>query len=219
MTSDGRRLSSARLATIAGALVVVPGLLIGGRLLLEEKDVAQGAALDNTDGGAIVQPLPPDTPLSLGIVTITNQSRNPIELVSARLLRLDPDLQLLGFSVLPTGPNAYGMNPPITWLEWPLRGAVPLRDYPPIPPAPDDHEQAVVMFGLAVKPEGAGKAVGIEVTYRQNGKLRKQVFEDQVYVCWVPTKDDGDCPGVDESRYSNVFGDFEDEVKVRKKRS
>jgi hypothetical protein len=64
-----------------------------------------------------------------------------------------------------------------------------------------------------VKPQSAGKAVGIELTYREQGKLRKQVFEDQVYVCWVPALKDADCPGVDDSKYSDVFGDFEDEVK------
>lgn len=73
------------------------------------------------------------------------------------------------------------------------------------------------MFGLRVKPHGAGKAVGIEVTYRQDGKLRKQVFEDQVYVCWVPQLEGADCPGVDDSSYSNVFGDFEDEVRMGKR--
>lgn len=209
--TDHRRLSGRRLILIAGAIMAAGAVPVIGRALLEN-GVAMGTALDNTDGGAILQPLPPDTPLSLGIVSITNQSREQIELVSARLMRLDPDLELLGFSVLPTGPNAYGMNPPITWLEWPLQGAVPLSDYPPIPPAPKDEEQAVVMFGLRVKHQGAGKAVGIEVTYRQDGNLRKQVFEDQVYVCWVPTKADGDCPGIDDSRYSDVFGDFDDEV-------
>lgn len=70
------------------------------------------------------------------------------------------------------------------------------------------------MFGLSVTPQGAGKAVGIEVTYRQGGQLRKQVFEDQVYVCWVPSVKEGDCPGVNSSKYSDVFGDFEDEVKA-----
>lgn len=189
------------------------------RAFLDGHGLRTGSALEDGSGGAILQPLPPGTPLSLGIVNITNRSRQTIELFSARLLRLDPDLELLGFSVLPTGPNAYGANPPLTWLEWPLRGAVPLADYPPIPPAPDDHEQAVVMFGLSVKNQGAGKAVGIEVTYRQAGKLRKQVFEDQVYVCWVPQFKDPDCPGVDDSSYSDVFGDFEDEVKARKKSS
>lgn len=204
-----RRLTR-RLALGAGVLVAaLVGL--GARALLEERGIPTGSALENSGGGGILQPLPPDTPLSLGLASITNRSRDPIQLVEARLLRLDPDLELLGFSVLPTGPNDYGSNPPITWLEYPLKGAVPLPDYPPIPPAPDGQEQAVVMFGLRVKPQGAGKAVGIEVTYREKGSLRKQVFEDQVYVCWVPQLKDADCPGPENSL--DFFGDYEDEVK------
>jgi hypothetical protein len=68
-----------------------------------------------------------------------------------------------------------------------------------------------VVFALRVKPNGAGKAVGVEVQYREGGKLRKQVFRQQVYVCWVPTLKDADCPGVKDEM--DVFGDFEDEVK------
>lgn len=206
-------MSIRRVALLSAGLAVTTVAMVGVRAIRNGGGESEGTALDNTDGGAILQPLPPDTPLALGIVSLTNQGADPIELVKARLLRLDPDLELLGFSVLPTGPNAYGTNPPLTWLEYPLQGAVALDDYPPVPPAPDDQEQAVVMFGLRVKPHGAGKAVGIEVTYRQAGKLRKQVFQDQVYVCWVPAKEDRDCPGVDDSKYSDVFGDFEEEVK------
>jgi hypothetical protein len=199
--------------------VVVAAVWTVGPALLG-RGMRTGTALDAPKGGAIMQPLPPDTPLSLGIVYIRNTSHDAIQLVKARLLRLDPDLELLGFGVLPMGPGPYGMNPPITWLEYPLPGQVALKDYPPIPPANGDEDQAKVMFGLRVKPQGAGKAVGIEVTYRQKGRLRKQVFENQVYVCWVPSfKDDTDCPGVDGSRYSDVFGDFEDEVKGSKRPS
>jgi hypothetical protein len=198
---------------MGGTMAAAALAIVGGRALLPEGGAAMGSALDNPGGGAILQPLAPGTSLAVGVVYVRNASDQPIELVSARLLRLDPDVELLGFGVLPMGPGPYGSNPPITWLEYPLPGQVPLADYPPVPPAPDEHEQAKIMFGLRVKPHGAGKAVGIEVTYRQGGKLRKQVFEDQVYVCWVPTKEDGDCPGVDDSSYSDVFGDFEDEVK------
>lgn len=212
-----RRFSLRRVALIGGAAIVLSVSVLGTRALLVNRGVRPGSALDNPGGGAILQPLPPDTPLAVGTVSITNKGRHPIDLVRARLLRLDPDLDLLGFAVLPTGPNAYGMNPPLTWLEWPLKGAVPLQDYPAIPPAADEHEQATVMFGLAVTPRSAGKAVGIELTYREQGKLRKQVFEDQVYVCWVPSLKDADCPGVDDSKYSDVFGDFEDEVKARER--
>lgn len=214
-----RQLSLRRVALIVGVIVIAAVVPLAGRALLGGQEVANGSALDNPGGGAIVQPLPPDTPLAVGVVYIRNRSSDPIELVDARLLRVDPEIEPLGFGVLPMGPGPYGSNPPITWLDYPLPGQVALRDYPPVSPAKDDYEQAKVMFGLRVKPHGAGKAVGIEVRYRQDGKLRRQVFEDQVYVCWVPSKEDGDCPGVDESRYSDVFGDFKDEVKVDKRRS
>jgi Arc/MetJ family transcription regulator len=83
------------------------------------------SALSNDGGGGVLQPLPPDTPLSLGIVVTRNLSDRPVELVGARLLRLDPDLELLGFSALPERPDAQGKLPPITALEHPLPGAVP----------------------------------------------------------------------------------------------
>ena len=213
-----RRFSPVRLgAVLAGALLV--GAVWGAGQALIGRGTTTGTALDAPGGGAILQPLPPDTPLAVGIVYIRNLSDAPVQLVGARLLRLDPDVELLGFGVLPMGPGPYGMNPPITWLEYPLPGQVPLAKYPPVPPAKGEEDQAKVMFGLRVKPQGAGKAVGIEVTYRQKGRLRKQVFKDQVYVCWVPSSKDTDCPGVDGSRYSDVFGDFEDEVKGGRARS
>ena len=186
-------------------------LLLVTRLVLDEDGIPTGSALDNKGEGGILQPLPPDTPLALGIVYIENESNDPIELVNARLLRLDPDLELLGFGVLPMGPGPYGSNPPITWMEYPLPGQIPLPEYPPVPPGEGDDAQAKVMFGLRVKPQGAGKAVGVEVTYRQEGRLRKQVFAEQVYVCWVPKLEGADCPGPKDT--SDFFGDYEDEVK------
>jgi hypothetical protein len=193
-------------------VVVAVLLFLATRFDFGRGGVSRGSALDSEGGGGILQPLPANTPLALGIVQIENESDDPIELESARLLRLDPDLELLGFGVLPMGPGPYGSNPPITWMEYPLPGQVPLAEYPPVPPAQDDDPQAAVMFGLRVKPQGAGKAVGIEVTYRQKGKLRKQEFEEQVYVCWVPSLSDGsDCPG--PKRPFDFFGDYEDEVK------
>lgn len=80
---------------------------------------------------------------------------------------------------------------------------MPLAAYPPLPPAPDEHPRVAVMFALKVKPGGAGKAVGVEVRYRQDGKLFKQVFRQQVYACSVPSLTDE----------MDVFGEFEDEVK------
>lgn len=217
MGSQGRRFSLRRVAMITAGVVIALTVPAAGWRLLSHRGVATGSALHNPGGGAILQPLPPDTPLAVGVVYIRNQSDEAIELEGARLLRLDPELELLGFGVLPMGPGPYGSNPPITWLEYPLPNQVSLRDYPPIPPAVGEDDQAKVMFGLRVKPNGAGKAVGIEIKYRQGGKLRKQVFEDQVYACWVPSLKDADCPGVDDSKYSDVFGDFEDEVKAVKR--
>jgi hypothetical protein len=55
-------------------------------------------------------------------------------------------------------------------------------------------------------------AVGVEVRYRQGGKLRRQVFRQQVFVCSVPSLK-VDCPGHDDP--DKVFGDFDDVIKHR----
>jgi hypothetical protein len=199
------------LAAVAGGLAVIGGLALVANGLSDNGGIRTGSALDAEGGGGILQPLPPDTPLSLGIVITRNVSDRPVQLVGARLLRLDPDLELLGFSVLPERPDARGKLPPLTALEHPLPGAVPLPEFPPLPPATDEEPQVAVIFALRVKPDGAGKAVGVEVQYRQGGKLRKQVFRQQVYVCWVPSIKVGECPGVEDEM--DVFGEFEDEVK------
>lgn len=209
-TSDRRRMGRV-LAAVAGGVTVIVGLALVANGLSDSGGIRTGSALNNEGGGGILQPLPPDTPLSLGIVSTRNISDRPVKLVGARLLRLDPDLELLGFSALPEELDAKGDLPPITALEHPLPGAVPLSEFPPLEPATDEHPQVTVMFALGVKPGGAGKAVGVEVQYRQGGKLRKQVFRRQVYVCWVPTLKDADCPGVENEM--DVFGEFEDEVK------
>jgi hypothetical protein len=199
------------LAAAAAVLAVIAGVALVADALSDGGGIRTGSALDPGTGGGILQPLPPDTPLSLGIVSIRNVSDRPVELVDARLLRLDPDLELLGFSVLPERPDAHGKLPPITALEHPLPGAVPLSEFPAIAPATNEDPQAAVIFALRVKPNGAGKAVGVEVHYREGGKLRKQVFPQQVYVCWVPSLTEADCPGVKDEM--DVFGSFEDEVK------
>ncbi len=199
------------LAIVVGGVAVIAALALVANSLADDGGIPTGSALDNGGGGGILQPLPPDTPLSLGIVLTRNVSDRPVQLVDARLLRLDPDLELLGFSALPERPDAQGKLPPLTALEHPLPGAVPLPEFPPLPPATDEDPQVAVVFGLGVKPGGAGKAVGVEVRYRQDGKLRKQVFRQQVYVCSVPTSQEDNCPGVE--REQDVFGEFEDEVK------
>lgn len=198
-------------AALAGGLVVVGGLALVANALFGGRGIPTGSALDAEGGGGILQPLPPNTPLSLGIVRTLNISDQPVELVGARLLRLDPDLELLGFSALPDTPNAQGKLPPLTALEHPLPGAVALSEFPPLAPNGKD-EQAVVIFALGVKPGGAGKAVGVEVHYRQGGKLQKQVFRQQVHVCWVPSfEGEVNCPG--PKNPNDFFGEFEDEVK------
>lgn len=196
---------------VAVAAVVV--LSVGAfAILTRDGGIPTGSALDVGGGGGILQPLPADTPLTLGIVITHNTSGDWVELVDARLVRLDPQLELLGFSALPPGPGPWGVNPPITALEHPIPGAVPLEDFPPLAPRAKD-TQVVVMFALKAKPHQAGKAVGIEVVYRQDGKLRKQIFEEQVYVCWAPDISVGKCPGVDNE--FDVFGEYEDEVEGR----
>ncbi len=207
--SDRRRRARV-LAAVAGALAVIGGLALVADALTDSGGIRTGSALDSEGGGGILQPLPPNTPLSLGIVITRNVSDRAVKLVGARLLRLDPDLELLGFSALPERPDAQGDLPPITALEHPLPGAVPLSEFPPLAPNAKE-EQVAVIYALGVKPGGAGKAVGVEVHYRQGGKLRKQVFRQQVYVCSVPSLKVGDCPGVKHP--NDVFGEFEDEVK------
>ncbi len=210
-TNDGRR-TGRILAAVAGAVAVIGGLALVANGLSDNGGIRTGSALDAEGGGGILQPLPPDTPLSLGIVSTRNVSDRPVKLVGARLLRLDPDLELLGFSALPEKLDAKGDLPPITALEHPLPGAVPLSEFPPLAPAADEHPQVTVVFALGVKPGGSGKAVGVEVHYREGGELRKQVFRQQVYVCWVPSFGDNvECPGVEDEM--DVFGEFEDEVK------
>jgi hypothetical protein len=200
------------LAAVIGGLVAISGLGLVANALSDSGGIRTGFALDAEGGGGILQPLPPDTPLSVGIVITRNVSDRPVQLVGARLLRLDPDLELLGFSALPEKLDAKGDLPPLTALEHPLPGAVPLSEFPALAPATSEDPQVAVMFALGVKPGGAGKAVGVEVHYRQGGKLRKQVFRQQAYVCWVPAwGDDVECPGVEDEM--DVFGEFEDEVK------
>ncbi|MGH9004933.1 MAG: hypothetical protein ACRDYV_17560, partial [Acidimicrobiia bacterium] len=111
------------IAAIAAGGALVGAVVLGAGALSDDGGIATGSALDNEGGGGILQPLPPDTPLSLGIVSTRNVSDRPVQLVDARLLRLDPDLELLGFSALPERPDAQGKLPPITALEHPLPGA------------------------------------------------------------------------------------------------
>jgi hypothetical protein len=135
-------------------------------------------------------------------------SRDRIQLVRARLLRLDLDVKVLGFGVVPYGPGI-----PITALEYPLNfpGVVPVEQLPPLLPAHGDDPQVVVTLGLKVRPGGEGKAVGVAVRYRQRGRIKEQVFRQQVFVCTITSLDHPDCPG--HADQNAVFGDFKDEVR------
>jgi hypothetical protein len=202
----GRRAVGLLIVAALAALAVVAGLLLRG-----DGGIPTGSALDAEGEGGIFQPLPPDTPVTLGIVSTMNLSAEPVQLVGARLLRLDPDVRLLGFSAVPYGPDGNGVGVPITALEHPLPRAVPLTRFPPLT-ARAKREQVVVLFALGVRPGGEGMAAGVEVHYRQGGKLRRQVFREQVFVCSVPSLK-VDCPGHHDP--NEVFGDFDDEVKRR----
>jgi hypothetical protein len=198
-----RRLGILLAGPIAIALAVWVILTVPGRW-----GVVRGSALDTESEGGILQPLLPGQPVSLGIVGTRNVSRDPIELVGARLLRVDPDVEVLGFGAVAEGPGI-----PITALEYPLNfpGVVPVDKFPPIGPAPDEHPQVVVTFGLKVRPGGEGKAVGVAVRYRQRGRFKEQVFRQQVFVCTITSADQHDCPGHKDPMA--VFGDFDDEVR------
>jgi hypothetical protein len=188
---------------IAVAILAIGVLVSRGR-----GGVGKGSALNAGGEGGIFQPLLPGQPLSLGIVRATNVSHDPIQLVSARLLRVDPDVEVLGFGAVPYGPGI-----PITALEYPVAGVVTLQQLRPLQPAHNDDPQAVVMFGLKVRPGGEGKAVGVAVRYRQRGQLKEQVFRQQVFVCTITSLDQPDCPGHPDK--NAVFGDFDDEVRAK----
>lgn len=144
-------------------------------------------------------------PLTFGLVSTWNQSDEPVELVEARLLRLDPDLELLGFSARPFGAV------PITAREHPVPRSMPLAEFPPQPPT--DEDQFAVLFGLKVRPGGGGgAALGVEVIYRQGRKLRRQQFRTIATICSAPTLK-SDC--ADEM--AEGLGDYDDEVKKRVK--
>lgn len=158
---------------------------------------------DGEGGGGASGPVLPGEPLTFGLVTTWNQSDDPVELVSARLQRQDPDLELLGFTALPFG------DVPATAREHPVPKAVELSRFPVQPPA--DDWQFAVLFGLKIRPGGtAGAAMGVELTYRQGDELRRQAFRAAAYICEAQTLD-SDCA----DRPDAIFGDYDQEVRKK----
>jgi hypothetical protein len=202
-----RPIAKGRLVALAAGAVAVAVLVAGGLVAGRGKG---GSALDADGEGGILQPLLPGQPVSLGIVGTRNVSRDPIQLVSARLLHVDPDVEVLGFGAVPDRPGI-----PITALEYPLNlpGVVPVDKFPLLSPAANEDPQVVVTFGLKVRPGGEGKAVGVAVRYRQGGRLKEQVFRQQVFVCTITSVDEHYCPGHRDE--NAVFGDFDDEVRAK----
>lgn len=186
--------------------LIVALVVVGAWEMVQRAPAAEEFALDGGSGGGVIQPLPYFTPVAIGSVRLNNVSDEPVQLVSARLVHKDQSVRVVGFAAHP-GPSA-----PLTALEWPIDAAVPIHKYPPLLPSRDGKVQAVILVGLEVSPGKAGKAVGVAVTYRQDGVEKEQIFEENYYVCSVPEfKDNTNCPGV--GSMFDVFGDFEDEVR------
>jgi len=195
-----RRLAAATaIAALALGVFAVGGGGGGG--------VDRGSALEEGAGGGVLAPLRPGEPLSAGVVATQNVSQDPVRLVSARMLRLDPDVELLGFTAHPYGTPG---GVPITAREWPVPGGFALRDFPPLAPRANAL-QVVISVGVKVRPGREGKAVGVAVRYRQGDALKEQVFRQQIFVCsvleLVPH-----CPGHPDD--AAVFDKFEDEVRA-----
>jgi hypothetical protein len=205
-----RLFSPFRLISLA-TLIAVVAIVIPA--LVRHFDTARwGSALDDRGGGGGAGgPLVPGEPLSFGLVTTRNVSRDPVQLVSARLLWLDPGLKLLGFTAN-QGDKTGGVA--ITAREWPVSNGVPLDQFPPL--APDARNDGVtIVFGLTIEPGRAGKALGVVVRYRQKHKVKEQLFKQQAFVCAVPVVDPkASCPG--HGSDFDVAKDFDEELKARR---
>jgi hypothetical protein len=175
----------------------------------DEGGLARGSALGDGAGGGVLVPLRPGEPLSAGVVATQNVSHDPVHLESARILRLDPDVELLGFTAHPYGiPGGV----PLTAREWPVPGGLALREFSPLAPNAKAL-QMVISVGMKVRDGGEGKAVGVAVRYRQGDTLKEQVFRQQIFVCSVPELVPH-CPGHPDG--AAVFGKFEDELRSGK---
>jgi len=113
-----------------------------------------GSALDTQgSGGGAGGPAVPGEPLTFGLVTTKNVSEEPVELISARLLWLDPGLKLLGFAAS-SGDASGGVA--ITAREWPLPKSVPLEQFPVLPPRATA-DQVTIVFALTPSPGARGR--------------------------------------------------------------
>lgn len=160
----------------------------------------------------IAQPLPPGGVVGVGTVTTQNVGDQPIKILSARFLHVDPDVVPLGFTGV-----LYRGGVPITDLRYPFEGAVPLEELPELPPRASE-PQVVISFGLQVKPGGRGRVLGVAVRYRRGVQVFEQVFKQQFFVCETPTLE-VDCPGISMD-YETLFGpgSFEEELEKARAR-
>jgi hypothetical protein len=179
------------------------GLALVGALLVEamDSDDEAGNALHahGVVGGS--GPVAPGDALTFGQIRTWNEGDRPVKLLSARFLRLDPDLESLGFTAI-ADPNA-----PATAREHPVPGAVSLSEFPPQPPAQDT--QFVVLYSLQVRPgKKGGVAAGVELRYRQGDAVRTQTFPAMAYVCAGDPKTSHCDEEID-------LGSYDEEVKKR----
>jgi hypothetical protein len=210
-SSVTRRLQPLRLLSLV-ALAVIAAVVVS--VVLGSSGDTSGSALDDrgSSGGA-GGPVVPGEPLTFGLVTTKNVSGEPVELVSARLLWLDPGVKLLGFAA-GTGGASGGVA--ITAREWPLLDSVPLEQSPPLEPNAKS-DQVTIVFGLTVEAGREGKALGVVVRYRQNGKLKEQLFKEQAFVCAVQVLDPrATCPG--HASNFDVAKDFDEELETRRRK-
>lgn len=191
-------------------LIVVAAVI--AFLIRDSGGESSGSALDvQGAGGGAGGPLVPGEPLSFGLVTTRNISADPVQLVSARLLWLDPGLKLLGFTAN-HGDETGGVA--ISAREWPVSNGVPLAEFPALAPNAKK-DQVTIVFGLTVEPGREGKALGVVVRYRQKGKEKEQLFKQQAFVCAVPVvAPDTNCPGHEND--FDVAKDFDEELRARR---
>ncbi len=151
----------------------------------------------------------PGSQLSAGVVASDNGSQDPVQLESARIPRLDPDVALLGFTAHP-----YEMPGGVPLTAPGMAGAPAASPSGTSPLARKAKAlQVVISVGMKVREGGEGKAVGVAVRYRQGDALKEQVFRQQIFVCSVPELVPH-CPGHPDD--AAVFGKFEDELRSGK---
>lgn len=202
---------SPRRLIILAALVAAVAIAVLG-VVRHSDHRPKGSALDDRGGGGGAGgPVVPGEPLSFGLVTTRNVSSDPVQLLSARLLWLDPGLKLLGFAAS-KGDGRGGVA--ITAREWPIADGVALQAYPPLAPNANA-DQVTIVFGLTVESGHEGKALGVVVRYRQKGTVKEQLFKVQAFVCAVAVVDpNAGCPG--HGSDFDVARDFDQELKTRR---